>query len=81
MNDAKDPRETLLTMVQLMLAQQPQLARAVEELALISQGRDQASLRRQREAQLFQGLDTQGIFTKIYTERLWGHPGGTEHRY
>ncbi len=77
-----NPDETMLQVVQLMLAQHPHLARAVEELALISQGRDQTSLQLQRhvqrEAQMFAGLDSKAIFTKIYIERLWGHPGDPE---
>jgi hypothetical protein len=93
----KDPNHTLLEVVNHILTLHPNLAPAVEEIALMIQGRDQTTLQRReqearqaqqaqqahqaREAQLFQGLDTQGIFTKIYSERLWGHSGRPEHRF
>ncbi len=81
----KDPNQTLLEVVNHILAMHPNLAPAVEEIALMAQGKDQTTLKRQREAhrareaQLFQGLNTQEIFTKIYAERLWGHSGQAEH--
>ena len=96
-NAVKDPNHTLLEVVNHILTLHPNLAPAVEEIALMVQGRDQTTLQRRelearqaqqahqaREERLFQGLDTQGIFTKIYAERLWGHPGPggpVEHRF
>ena len=67
-----NPYKTILGIVSHLLKSHPEIAPAVEKMAVMAQGKSLQDIANYSEWKLYEGLTTKEVFTKIYQEGHWG---------
>lgn len=72
---------TYLEIVNHIINRHPNLATSIEQMAIHAQGKSINDIHNFNEWKFGQGYDMEGIFSRIYSEKVWGQVKQNNHKY